>query len=127
MLFKSDLAMAILAAGLAPRVQIQDRKLLRSTLHEGIVELGFVRAWPNPHHLGISKEHAQKVAAAAFSATVGRPSMHHAHIIDVLNVAVASVNLNREALCYIFDDLHGMDLLGRDFGHRFVSWQTRGT
>jgi hypothetical protein len=127
MLFKSDLAMAILAAGLAPRVRIQNGKLLRSTLREGIIELGSVRARPNPRVLRISKEHAKKVAAAAPSATVGRSSMHHAHVVDVLNVTVASVNFDREALCHIFDDLHGMDLLGRDFGHRFISWKTRGT
>jgi len=114
--------MAILAAGFAPWIRVQDGKLLRSTLREGIIELGFVRTRPNPHALGISKEHAQKVAAAAFSATIGRPSVHHTHVVDVLNVAVASVNLDGEALRHIFDDLHCMDLLGRDFGHRFMSW-----
>lgn len=58
MLFKSDLAMAILPAGFAPWIRIQDGKLLRSTLRKGIIELGFVRTGPNPHALGISKEHA---------------------------------------------------------------------
>jgi hypothetical protein len=127
MRFKLDLAMAVLAAGLAPRVRIQNGKLLGSTLRERIIEFGFVRAWRNPHILGISKEHAQKVATAALSVTVGRPSMHHTHIIDVLNVTVASVKLDREPLRHGFDDLHSMDLLGRDFGHRTMSWQTRST
>ena len=115
--------MALTAADDAPRVIVDDRKVLLAAGRKGIVEIVTESSWLVPGVLGITKEHTEEVASAglALCSTIRFASMHDAQVVDELDVALLTVELGTETLCKLVNSVHSMHLLVRDAGHAGIA------
>lgn len=112
--------MAFHTADLAPWIGIKDREILLPALLKSLVELALVFDGLDPGICGVSKEHAQKMSAAAVigvSHTVGRTSVHNAQVVNVLDVASAAIEFRAELTSEVFDNLECICLLHRNRWH----------
>lgn len=113
------LAVALATADEAPRVIVDDRQILLSAWSEWIIEVVTEPCRLLPSILGVSEEHAQKVASAgpAIAATIRLTSVHDAQIVDELDVALLAVDLGAKPLCQVAHDVHSVHLLSGDRRH----------
>lgn len=115
--------MALAAADDAPRIIVDDRKVLLAARRERIVEVVTEPSWLVPGILGITKEHAEEVASAGLSlgSAVRFASMHDAQVVDELDVALLAVELGAETLRKLVNSVHSMHLLVGDGGHAGIA------
>lgn len=115
--------MALTAADQAPWVVIDHGDVLGPARCEWIIEVVLEASWLVPCILGVSKEHSEQVAGAGFAvcAAIRAPSMHHAKVVEELNITLLAVKLHAEALSELLDSVHGVHLSGVDLWHAGVS------
>lgn len=109
--------MALATADQAPRIVVDDGKVLLSARSEWVFEIVTEACWLLPSIFGISEKHAQEVASAglAVATTICFAGVHDAQVVDELNVALLAVKLGGKPLCELAHNVHSMHLLS---GHR---------
>jgi hypothetical protein len=121
---------ALAAANDAPRIVVNDGKVLLAAWHKGVVEVVTKSSRLLPSVCRISQKHAQEMASAglAFATTICLTSMHDTQVIYELDVALLAVKLGAKAFCELFDGVQSMHLLGGDGRHAWVAvyqWRTQ--
>lgn len=113
------LTVALTSANDTPRIAVDNGKVLRPALCEGVLKIVAVAKWLFPSVVGVSQEHAQQMARArlAVGTSIRPTSVQDAQIVDKLNVALLAIELHAKALCQLFNRMHGMHLLFRDTRH----------
>jgi hypothetical protein len=120
---------ALAATDDAPRIHVDDWKVLRPPGSKRIIEVITVSSRLVPGILGITKKHAQEVTSArlAVDSLVCFTSMHDAQVVNELDVTLLAIELALELLCELCNQCHGKMLLVRDFGHARVAGDERCT
>jgi hypothetical protein len=129
-LMLESLTVAFSATDEAPRVVVDNGKILLTAWSEGVIEIVTEPRRLLPSIRRISQKHAKKVTTAGFAigAVVCLTRMHNAQVVDKLNIALPAVKLGAEALCKLANSMHSMHLLRSDDRHTRITldqWRTQ--
>jgi hypothetical protein len=114
---------ALATADDAPRIVVDNRKILLASWSKGVVKVVTEPSRLLPSIFRIAKEHAQKMTSAglAIGTAVRLTGMHNAQVIEELYVTLLAVNLGTEALRKLLNSMHSMQLLVSDHWHARIA------